>query len=117
MNPHFAPKSLIQFSLRLEGRTLFIHPATGNRWAPTTLRREWHEARKRAGVPDCKLYEGARHSAATEWKRAGADDRTIQAILGHTDRRSVERYARLADGAVVEVLKGAEEVRGADDAK
>ena len=50
-------------------------------------------------------------------KRAGADDRTIQAILGHTDRRSVERYARLADGAVVEVLKGAEEVRGADDAK
>jgi site-specific recombinase XerD len=44
-------------------------------------------------------------------KRRGADDRTIQAILGHTDRRSVERYARLADQAVIEVLGGAEQAR------
>jgi len=64
------------------------------------MRREWREAR--AGVPHVKLYEGARHSAATEWKRQGADDRTIQAILGHTDGRSVERYAQLEDQAVVE---------------
>jgi integrase len=79
------------------------------------MRREWHDARERAGVPYCKLYEGARHSAATEWKRQGADDRVIQSILGHADKRSVERYARLADGAVLEVLRGAEKVRGAND--
>jgi hypothetical protein len=30
-----------------------------------------------------------------------ADDRTIQAILGHVDRRSVERCALLANEAVV----------------
>ena len=36
------------------------------------------------------------------WKRQGAPDRAIQAISGHTDGRSVERYARLADQAVVE---------------
>ena len=53
------------------------------------------------------------HNAATEWKRQGADDRTIQTILGHVDRRSVERYARLADSAVVDVLRGAEKVQGA----
>jgi integrase len=64
------------------------------------MRREWREAR--AGVRHLKLYEGARHSAATEWKRQGAPDRTIQAIPGHTDGPSVERYARLADQAVVE---------------
>jgi integrase len=89
----------------LENRPLFIHPGTGKRWAPTAMRREWHDACKRAGVPHVKLYEGARHSAATEWKRQGADDRTIQAILGHTDGRSVARYARLADQAVIEVLR------------
>ncbi len=69
------------------------------------MRREWHDACERAGVPHVKLYEGARHSAATEWKRQGADDRTIQAILGHTDGRSVERYARMTNQAVVEVLR------------
>ena len=98
-------------ALCLENRPLFIHPGTGKRWAPTAMRREWHDACERAGVPHVKLYEGARHSAATEWKRQGADDRTIQAILGHTDGRSVERYARMANQAVVEVLrpkKGAE---------
>ena len=90
---------------RLEARPLFVHPNTGERWAPTAMSREWHEARERAGVPYCKLYEGARHSAATEWKRQGADDRVIQSILGHADKRSVERYARLADGAVLKVLR------------
>ena len=90
---------------RLEGRALFVHPATGQRWAPTALCREWHDACDRVGIPRCKLYEGTRHSAATAWKAAGADDRVIQSILGHVDSRSVERYARLADGAAVDVLR------------
>ena len=68
------------------------------------MRREWHDACERAGVAHAKLYEGARHSAATEWKRRGADDRTIQAILGHVDSWSVARYARLSNEAVIEVL-------------
>ncbi len=104
---------------RLEGRPLFVHPGTGERWAPTAMKTEWHAACDRVGIPRCKLYEGARHSAATEWKRRGADDRTIQTILGHSDGRSVERYARMADGAVVEVLRplpaSAQVARGADD--
>jgi integrase len=97
------------------GRPLFVHPSTGERWAPTAMRREWHDACDKAGVPDCPLYEGARHSAATEWKRQGADDRTIRTILGHVDGRSVERYARLANSAVVDVLipAGAQVARSA----
>jgi len=90
---------------RLERRALFPNPNTGGRWVPTSLRRVWHNACAAAGVPHIKLYEGTRHSAATEWKRQGADDRTLQKILGHADRRSVERYARLSDDAVVEVLR------------
>jgi integrase len=90
---------------RLEGRPLFVHPATGERWAPTAMKREWHLACDRAGAPRGKLYEGTRHSTATRWKAEGADDRTIQTILGHVDSRSVARYARLADGAVVDVLR------------
>ena len=99
---------------RLERRPLFTHPGTGERWAPTAMRREWLDACARAGVPRTKLYEGARHSAATEWKRRGVDDRRI---LGHADPRSVERYARLADGAMVQVLlpASAQVARGTDD--
>ena len=47
----------------------------------------------------------ARNSAATEWERQGIQDRTIQAVLGHTDGRSLERSARMTNQAVVEVLR------------
>jgi len=50
-------------------------------------------------------YEGTKHAFASGLKRRGVDDRVIQRILGHADRRSVERYARLDDQAVVTVLR------------
>jgi hypothetical protein len=33
------------------------------------------------------------------------EDRLLQRFLGHKDRRSVERYARLADTALLAVLR------------
>jgi site-specific recombinase XerD len=50
-------------------------------------------------------YEGAKHAFATDLKRKGIDDRVIQHILGHADSRSVERYARLEDQAIVNALR------------
>jgi site-specific recombinase XerD len=42
---------------------------------------------------------------ATEAIRRGVSERALQAFLGHADVRSTRRYARLADQALVEVLK------------
>jgi hypothetical protein len=55
-------------------------------------------------VPHVGLYEGTKHSTATELLRRGINEHVIQALLGHADVRSTRRCARLADQALVEAL-------------
>ena len=62
-------------------------------------------ARDAVGAPCVKLYAGTRHRVATKWKAEGVDERVIRSILGYTDERSVQRYARLVAGAMLEVLR------------
>lgn len=92
---------------RLQSRTLFANPKASNpdlRWTPTSFRRTWEKACAQVGVK-VSPYEGTKHALASGLKRQGIDDRVIQHILGHADRRSVERYARLEDQAVVTALR------------
>ena len=72
-------------------------------WNPTSLRRVWAIACRETGA-SASLYEGTKHSRATDLLRQGVPERVLQAILGHRDVRSTRRYARLADQAVVEAL-------------
>jgi site-specific recombinase XerD len=51
------------------------------------------------------MYEAGKHSMATEAYARIRDERKVQAILGHADVRSTRRYARLTEGALVEVLR------------
>ncbi len=64
------------------------------------MRPPWAKAYERAGVPRVSLYEGTKHSTATRLKAAGMDDRVLALLMGHRDRRSVEKYAKL-DSSVV----------------
>lgn len=83
---------------------LFTNPATGGPWAKSALRRRWEAACAKVGVR-IGLYNGTKHTLATEQIRRGTTERTLQAILGHADAKSTRRYARLADQAVVEALR------------
>jgi hypothetical protein len=40
-------------------------------------------------------YEGTKHSLGTALKDENVDDRTIAALFGHSDTRSVEPYAKI----------------------
>jgi integrase len=63
-------------------------------------RRVFAPAAKTAGVEGL-TFHGLRHSAATTWMAAGADVRTVQHLLGHSDPRLVLRlYAHVANDAV-----------------
>jgi hypothetical protein len=62
------------------------------------------EPRGREGRRARRMYEGTKHTSATEALRGGRRLEEIQHALGHRDRRSTERYARLPDGARVEDL-------------
>lgn len=90
----------------LAGAPLFVNPAArhdAGRWIGSALRREWNRAAAKIGVR-VSMYEGTKHTTATEALRSGRRLEEIQHALGHRDRRSTERYARLADVARVEDL-------------
>jgi len=68
--------------------------------------RTWNRACMKAlGHRVAPLYEGTKHSFATNALNAGAELYHVQRFLGHTDARTTERYAKLADGALVSVLR------------
>ena len=89
---------------RLDGGPLFRLPTTGGPWNETSLRRWWYSACEAAGVPQIGVYEGTKHTLGTELRREGVPLDVIQAVFGHADARSTERYARLADTAVIAAL-------------
>ena len=86
---------------RLEGGPLFANPRSGRRWAPTSLRRIWFSACGKVGVHGVSIYEGTKHSMATEAVRRGVSERALQVFLGHADIRSTRRYARFSEHALV----------------
>ncbi len=94
---------------RLRGLPLFALPYSGRGhrpagpWTATSLRRSWLDACRSVGV-SASLYEGTKHSRATDLLRLGVSERVLQALLGHRDARSTRRYARLADEALVEAI-------------
>ena len=90
---------------RLRGAPLFPNPRTGGRWAHKSLQRVWKAALDRVGLPHISLYEGTKHTFATDAIRRGVPERHLQRFLGHASVQSTRRYARLADNALVEVLR------------
>ncbi len=106
---------------RLRAEPLFTVPWSGRgirprgRWSGTSLRRTWIEACDQVGVK-VSLYAGTKHTFATDAAARGVSERALQTFLGHADVRSTRRYARMADGALLEVLRpprGADGARGA----
>ena len=63
---------------------------------------------KRAGLPPISLYQGTKHSFATDAIRRGVPERHLQRFLGHASVEATRRYARLADNAMLEVLRPSE---------
>ena len=92
--------SLVTPESRLRGRVpLFPNPTARNRegrWIANTLREEWNAAASSVGVR-VWMYEGTKHAFASDALARGGRIHNIRDFLGHTDARSAERYAKLAD--------------------
>ncbi len=102
----FVPKDA-----RLRREPLFVNPNTGGPWTPTSLRRCWEKACKALRIEGISIYEGCKHSFATDAVARGVQERHLQAYLGHADARSTRRYARLADAGLINVLPQAPRAR------
>ncbi len=90
---------------RLMRVPLFTNPRAGTRWSHWALTDAWKRATEAVGVAGVKLYEGTKHTMATDAVRRGVGERQLQAFLGHKDARSTRRYARLGDEALISVLR------------
>ncbi len=88
---------------RLTRAPLFLNARTGRRWTHWALRDTWVRAAHAAGLEGVELYEGRKHSIATDAIRRGVSERALQSFLGHRDLRSTRRYAPLSDQALVSV--------------
>ncbi len=51
------------------------------------------------------LYEGTKHSRGTALVEGGARMEEVQALFGHKDRRSTEKYAKLRGRALVKMIR------------
>jgi integrase len=86
-------------------RTAVLNPGTGERWTPSSIRRTWEAACRAVGIEGISVYEGCKHSFATDAIARGVPERHLQTYLGHADVRSTRRYARLANSALIQVLR------------
>jgi integrase len=85
----------VDWAGRLTRAPLFILPRSGKRWSHGAFYKRW--AKARAGITDASLYQGTKHSFASDALEAGISMEHIRKMLGHSDPRSTERYARLSD--------------------
>ena len=74
-------------------------------WPHKALQRGWNKGVKAAQLPPISLYEGTKHSFATDAIRRGVPERHLQTFLGHVSIEATRRYARLADNAMLDVLR------------
>ncbi len=100
---------------RLTSAPLFVNPKTGKRWSHWALRDAWLKAARSVGIHDTRLYEGTKHTMATDAVRRGVSERALQTFLGHTDVRSTRRYARLSEAVLVSVLRPPDVTPSSDD--
>jgi site-specific recombinase XerD len=82
---------------------LFPGMKRGRHITPQNIRREFHKARRRAGLTDRYHPHTLRHSFATHLVDAGVDLEVVQALLGHTCISTTSIYARTSTKRIREV--------------
>lgn len=93
---------------RLEGGPMFTNPrghTKSKRWSPSAMDRTWARACMAVLGRVTPLYEGTRHSYATQALARGEEIYKVQRNLGHADQKTTEIYAKLAEGATISVLR------------
>jgi len=79
----------------LDPRGFVFTNRKGEPYSTTWMWQRWNEACKKAEVSGLTLYEGTRHSLASQAASRGVSIYVIAKFLGHTDVRTTGRYAHL----------------------
>jgi integrase len=78
--------------------SVFPNPTTGRPY--TSIFSAWNAARKRAGLAEVRIHD-LRHSFASALVNQGRSLYEVQKILGHSQIKTTQRYAHLANETLV----------------
>lgn len=92
--------NLLQSVPRIDGcEYVFANPATAKPYV--SIYCSWNTARKQAGLPDVRMHD-LRHSFASFLVNNGRSLYEVQKILGHTQIKTTQRYAHLANDTLLD---------------
>ena len=85
---------------------LFINPHTGRNYVSDTL---WYIWKVHSGL-EITLYEGTRHSFATQLIQDN-DVTIVKALMGHSDIRTTEKYTHMRINRLADVVNSRKVIR------
>ena len=107
--PLSAPARQLLALLRERNRSAkFVFPGPGPTGHRTSLKRDWAQVCKAAGIVGLRIHD-LRHSYAAQLASAGLGLHVVGRLLGHTQPSTTSRYAHLFD----DTLRAATERVGA----
>ena len=72
---------------------MFVFTKQGKPYSESWMRKQWNQACESAGVPHITLYQGSRHSLASQAASRGVSIYLISKMLGHSNVKMTEKYA------------------------
>jgi integrase len=95
-----ASLELLRSIRRVEGNPyIFPSPVTGRPSA--SLHFPWVRIREASGLPEVRIHD-LRHSFASFLVNSGVSLYTVQALLGHSNAKTTQRYAHLANQTLLD---------------
>jgi len=80
---------------------VFKSPITGERF--NNVKKAWAEITKAAALPDLRWHD-LRHNFASQLVMKGAPLFTVQKLLGHSNSKMTQRYAKLAPSTLADAV-------------
>jgi len=81
----------------------FVFTKNGQPFSESWARKKWNEAVKKASLAPITLYEGTRHSLASQAANRGVSLYAISKFLGHSNVKQTERYSHLETNTLRQV--------------
>jgi integrase len=98
-------KELYQSQPRSLDPEAFVFLRNGKPFSESWARKKWNEARIKAGLTPITLYEGTRHSIASQAVNRGVSLYAISRFLGHTNIKQTEKYSHIETNALQQVQR------------
>lgn len=82
----------------------FVFTKKGKPYSESWARKIWNKAKSELEIEDLKLYEGTRHSVASQAYNRGVPLDLIGEMLGHTNPKTTKRYSHIDPSRLISVI-------------